>query len=163
LEKNALPLFDDRNEFRGYRGTDRDITQRMVHELTGLPNRALFCERISAMLPLLKEQGLPLVVFVFDIERLTTINDSFGRAAGDRVLQLIAERMRALLGSTRSMAHLGGGVFAVVFTDLVDPQDAAYILRNEISRLFAEPFTVGEHNIRLTAKSGISHYPRDGA
>ncbi len=163
LEKNALPLFDAQGQFNGYRGTDRDITQRMVHELTGLPNRALFCERISATLFALKEQGLPLVALVFDIERLTTINDSFGRSAGDRLLQLIAERMRSLLGDSRSMAHLGGGVFAVVFTDLVDAHDAAHILRTEIARLFAEPFVLGGHSVRLTAKSGISHFPRDGS
>jgi EAL domain-containing protein (putative c-di-GMP-specific phosphodiesterase class I) len=70
--------------------------------------------------------------------------------------------MRTMFGDSRSMAHLGGGVFAVVFTDLVDAQDAANILSTEISRLFVEPFAVGGHSIRLTAKSGISHYPRDG-
>lgn len=162
LEKNALPLLDAQGGLHGYRGTDRDVTERMIHELTGLPNRSLFCARVSRMLPGLAEQGLPLIVLVFDLERLSTLNDSLGRQAGDKLLQRVAERMRAVLGDTRSMAHLGGGSFAVVFTDLVDAEDAAYILRNEISRLFADPFHVEGQTIRLAAKSGISHYPHDG-
>jgi PAS domain S-box-containing protein/diguanylate cyclase (GGDEF)-like protein len=162
LEKNALPLFDEHGKFCGLRGTDRDVTKRMVHELTGLPNRALFCERIARALPALAAQGLPLVVLAFDLERLSTINTSFGRLAGDKLLQFVAERMQVVLGDTRSMAHLSGGTFAVVFTDLVEPQDAAHILRNEVSRFFVEPFVIGDQTIRVSAKSGISRYPQDG-
>lgn len=135
---------------------------RSDKELTGLPDRALFCEHVGAALPALHEEGLSLVMFVFDLEHLTTINSSYGRATGDELLREVAKRMGNILGSPHSMAHLGGGSFAVVYTDGVNAQDASYILRIEMSRLFDEPFEANGHGIRVSARSGIASYPADG-
>src|SRR2546430_3495532 len=80
--------------------------------LTGLAKRALFCERLSRLL--MRGTGsLPrLEVTVFDITHLSVINDSFGRHTGDRLLQCVADRLKAHFPDTEQLAHLGGGTFA---------------------------------------------------
>ncbi len=174
LEKSVLPLTGPDGEVQGFRGWDKDITeQRQLEEsvrfladydpLTGLARRRLFCKRLTQVLPTLQERKLPMVVLIFDLEKLGSINDSLGRRAGDEVLQLVAQRMRQTLRDTESMAHLDGGTFALAFSDAVDAADAAYIVRNEVNRLFAEPLTVDGRSLNLNVRYGIAHFPQDGA
>ena len=174
LEKSVLPLTGPDGEVLGFRGWDKDITERRQLEeslrfladydpLTGLARRRLFCKRLTQMLPILQQQKLPMVVLIFDLEKLGSINDSLGRRAGDEVLQLVAQRMRQTLRDTESMAHLDGGTFALAFSDAVDAADAAYIVRNEVNRLFAEPVTLDGRSLNLNVRYGIAHFPQDGA
>ena len=174
LEKSVLPLTGPDGAFHGFRGWDKDITeQRQLEEsvrflsdfdpLTGLARRRLFSKRLAQALPMLEEQELPLVVLIFDLEKLGSINDSLGRRAGDEVLQLVAQRMRLTLRDTDLMAHLDGGTFALAFSDAVDASDAAYIMRNEVNRLFAEAVTVEGRQLNLNVRYGIAHFPEDGA
>ena len=77
--------------------------------LTGLAKRALFCERLTALLTRSKA-GLPrLAVTVFDIEHLSVINDSFGRHTGDRLLQCVAERLKGTFWTRSSLLIWGAG------------------------------------------------------
>ena len=79
--------------------------------LTGLAKRSLFCERlVRALEPRIGRRGTPAVA-VLDIEHLSTINDSFGRHAGDLLLQQVADRLKRHCDSTELLAHFGGGTF----------------------------------------------------
>src|SRR5687767_8209090 len=82
--------------------------------LTGLAKRGLFCERVvRALEPRIGRRGTPAVA-VLDIEHLSTINDSFGRHAGDLLLQQVADRLKRHLDNTEFLAHFGGGTFGLI-------------------------------------------------
>jgi diguanylate cyclase (GGDEF)-like protein len=83
--------------------------------LTGLAKRALFCERLSRQLVRGTERPPRLAVVVFDIDHLSVTNDSFGRPVGDRLLQAVADRLKAQYPDSDRLAHLGGGTFVRVF------------------------------------------------
>ncbi|SDT79296.1 putative bifunctional diguanylate cyclase/phosphodiesterase [Actinoplanes derwentensis] len=96
------------------------VTQRRLHHqayhdpLTGLANRALFRERLVHAIDAHQERGTPVAVLFADLDDFKLINDTFGHAVGDRVLQAIGERMRAGVRSQDLVARLGGDEFAIV-------------------------------------------------
>lgn len=130
--------------------------------LTALARRSLFLQRLGPMVESADKLEHALVVLVFDVERLRDINDSIGRHAGDRVLQLIAERLKSTFRDPRCMAHLGGGIFAVVFGDLVDALDASAVLKAEALSLFDDPFKVDGREIHISVRAGLAHFPDNG-
>ena len=130
--------------------------------LTGLAKRALFCERLSRLLTRGSE-GLPrLAVTVFDIDHLSVINDSFGRHTGDRLLQCVAERLKAQYPDTEQLAHLGGGTFVSVSALAEQSEDEFRTLHHEVVRVFDRPFRVDGREIIVTVKCGVACYPDNG-
>lgn len=128
--------------------------------MTGLARRQLFCERLGR---LLREPLFPTArpaVAVFDIRGLSHINDSLGRHFGDRLLQMVAERLRRRAGSDDRIAYLGSGTFAMVELQF-DPGYGA-ITSVLDSCVFNEPFTVEERTLSLEHRSGIAYFPADG-
>ncbi|MEU4688440.1 EAL domain-containing protein [Actinoplanes sp. NPDC023714] len=96
-----------------------DTQQRLHHlayhdPLTGLPNRALFRERLGLALEAHQSRGAPVAVLFADLDDFKLINDTFGHAMGDRVLTAVGERMRSCVRSQDLVARLGGDEFAVV-------------------------------------------------
>src|SRR6059058_3446074 len=130
--------------------------------LTGLAKRALFCERFSRLLTRGTESLPRLALTVFDIAHLSVINDSFGRHAGDRLLQCIADRLKERFPDTEQLAHLGGGTFVCV-NALREPTAGDLRTSHEdITRLFAQPFSVDGREIAAEDKCGVACYPDDG-
>ena len=130
--------------------------------LTGLAKRALFCERLGRLLVRGAARLPQLAVKVFDIDHLSVINDSFGRHVGDRLLQCVAERLKAHFADTERLAHLGGGTF-VNFGALGErSEEEIHGLHQEIVRLFEAPFVIDGHDIIITVKCGIACYPENG-
>ena len=129
--------------------------------LTGLAKRALFCERLDdelRHLPGLLEN--PTVV-VFDVQRLGHINDTLGRHIGDLVLQEISERLKRSLGGDEWVGYLGGGAFAFLVARFgAADQGGTALLEGDI---FGEPFSIKEHSVRLSYRSGAAHFPADGS
>src|SRR5437879_2688642 len=130
--------------------------------LTGLAKRALFCERLSRLLTRGTDSLPRLEVTVFDITHLSVINDSFARHTGDRLLQCIADRLKESFPDTEQLAHLGGGTFVCV-NALREPTAGDLRTSHEdITRLFAQPFSVDGREIAAEAKCGVACYPDDG-
>ncbi|TLZ37947.1 MAG: EAL domain-containing protein [Gammaproteobacteria bacterium] len=130
--------------------------------LTGLAKRALFCERLSRLL-MRGTDSLPrLEVTVFDITHLSVINDSFGRHTGDRLLQCVADRLKAHFPDTEQLAHLGGGTFACVNASRDHADAEIRTLHEDVARVFARPFSVDGREIVAEIKSGVACYPDDG-
>jgi diguanylate cyclase (GGDEF)-like protein len=101
-------------------------------QLTGLAKRGLFCERVVRILePRIGRRGTPAVA-VLDIEHLSTINDSFGRHAGDQLLQQIADRLKRHLDSTELLAHFGGGTFGLTSEAAGDEDEAVHWMRESV-------------------------------
>jgi diguanylate cyclase (GGDEF)-like protein len=130
--------------------------------LTGLAKRALFCERLSRLLTRGAERLPRLAVTVFDIDHLSVINDSMGRHAGDRLLQCVADRLKAHFPDTEQLAHLGGGTFACLNALAARSDSEIHTLHADITGLFERPFDVDGRAVVATIKSGLACYPEDG-
>ncbi|MFZ1099880.1 MAG: diguanylate cyclase, partial [Steroidobacteraceae bacterium] len=126
--------------------------------LTGLAKRALFCERLDRLLTRGADSLPPLAVMVFDIDHLSVINDSFGRHTGDRLLQCVADRLKALFPDTEQLAHLGGGTFACVQALPERAGGELHSLHDDIARVFDSPFSVDGREIVAKVKSGVACY-----
>jgi diguanylate cyclase (GGDEF)-like protein/PAS domain S-box-containing protein len=130
--------------------------------LTGLAKRGLFCERlVRALEPRIGRRGTPAVA-VLDIEHLSTINDSFGRHAGDLLLQQVADRLKRHLDSTERLAHFGGGTFGLMLDAAGDEDEAMHFMQQQVGEMFRAPFTVDGRGIPVDVKCGFARYPDNG-
>ncbi len=129
--------------------------------LTGLPNRALLDERLDHELQRVRRSGQGVALMFIDLDGFKTINDSLGHAAGDRLLQEVARRLRASIRDADTAARLGGDEFVVVMTDLAQPEDAG-VLAGKLLTLLAEPVDVGGRRVTVSASIGVAVFPQDG-
>src|SRR6266403_5263258 len=130
--------------------------------LTGLAKRALFCERLSRLLTRGTDSLPRLEVTVFDVAHLSVINDAFGRHTGDRLLQCVADRLKAHFPDTEQLAHLGGGSFVSVCALPPRAEDENRILHHDFTKVFERPFSVDGHEIVAKIKSGLACFPEAG-
>ena len=122
----------------------------------------LLCERVvRALEPRIGRRGTPAIA-VLDIEQLSTINDSFGRNAGDLLLQQVADRMKRHFDSTDLLAHFGAGTFGVIMEAAGDEDEAFHWMREQIMDVFRAPFTVDARGIPVDVKCGFARYPDNG-
>ncbi len=132
----------------------------MYDELTGLPNRALFHDRLDQAIHGAEERDEPLALLLVDMARLKEVNDSFGFDAGDQVLVEASARLLRLLGRDDTLARIGGDTFAVLLTKTGRKQAAEQA--NRILAAFSRPMSVGGQSLMLDAILGIALYPPDG-
>jgi PAS domain S-box-containing protein/diguanylate cyclase (GGDEF)-like protein len=130
--------------------------------LTGLAKRGLFCERlVRALEPRIGRRGTPAVA-VLDIEQLSSLNDSFGRHAGDLLLQQVADRLKRHLDSTELLAHFGGGTFGLILEAAGDEDEAVHWMQEQVAEVFRAPFIVDGRGIPVDVKCGFARYPDNG-
>ncbi|NOY63250.1 MAG: diguanylate cyclase [Gammaproteobacteria bacterium] len=155
-----------------YIGVMRDITQRKQAEnrlahlahhdpLTGLPNRILLEDRLKHALAIAKRNCQQLQVMYIDLDRFKIVNDEMGHASGDQLLIQVAGRLNSCVRENDTIARVGGDEFVVIVTDAHQDSDVALVARKIIDSLNA-PYTIGEHEFRVSASIGISRYPIDG-
>ena len=143
----------------------RQADERVRHlahydELTGLPNRSMFNQRLSQALAQAKRGDRPLAVLFIDLDRFKNINDTLGHDAGDRVLREVADRLRGCLRESDTIGRLGGDEFVVLITEFPElPQVAA--VAQKILAAATRPFVVEAQEFHITASIGISTYPDD--
>jgi diguanylate cyclase (GGDEF)-like protein/PAS domain S-box-containing protein len=141
---------------------EADIRHRAYHdELTGLPNRLLFSDRFAQTLDHVRRTGQTVALLFLDLDRFKTINDTLGHAAGDRLLQAVAERLRGSLRGGDTVARFGGDEFIVLVAGVEEGQDAAQVAE-KILQIMRPPFLLGAHELRITTSIGICIYPDDG-
>ncbi|MGP1680562.1 MAG: diguanylate cyclase domain-containing protein [Burkholderiales bacterium] len=154
----------------------RDITERKQFEerirhlanydnLTGLPNRTLFYDRLSQSINLAQRNRHEMALLYLDLDRFKSVNDTRGHDAGDMVLQGAADRIQAQVRESDTVARIGGDEFAVILPKIASPQDAAVVAEKIIEALCAS-FPAGdeEHgNIEIGASIGIAIFPGHGA
>jgi diguanylate cyclase (GGDEF)-like protein/PAS domain S-box-containing protein len=150
----------------------RDITERkrsaeqmayLAHydSLTGLPNRALFHQRLSHALNIAERPGRSLEILFLDLDRFKEINDTLGHATGDLVLKETAERLQGILRESDTVARLGGDEFVVLVENVDEPHRGATIA-GKILAAFASPFLRDREPLHITTSIGISSFPTDG-
>ncbi|MEN5304926.1 EAL domain-containing protein [Pseudomonas sp. TWI628] len=129
--------------------------------LTGLPNRALFENRLQAVLTSAQVSNRQGAVLFLDLDRFKHINDSLGHPVGDLLLKGIAQRLKEQVRDVDTVARLGGDEFIILLPGLHKPSDA-HAIANKLLACFVAPFQAGEHEFFTSASIGISLYPQDG-
>jgi diguanylate cyclase (GGDEF)-like protein/PAS domain S-box-containing protein len=131
--------------------------------LTGLANRSLFLERVTQYLRGASAESHKLGVFLLDLERFKSINDSLGQAAGDALLRQVAEWLSRNMGDASLVARLGADHFAVVVPHVREDGNVVSLLEKTLEAFFEHPFRLDDAVFRLAAKVGVAMFPDDGA
>jgi diguanylate cyclase (GGDEF)-like protein/PAS domain S-box-containing protein len=166
------PMFDADGQFVGYHGTASDITSRLETEarfrhlayhdsLTGLPNRRLLEDRIGQAIRTARREEGQLALLLIDLDRFKPINDTFGHAIGDRVLEATGERLRNCVRAADTVARIGGDEFVVLLTAVSTTGDALQVAEKIIARI-AEPIDIDGQRHQIGGSVGISLYPAHG-
>ncbi|HET9105821.1 MAG TPA: EAL domain-containing protein [Steroidobacteraceae bacterium] len=128
--------------------------------LTGLAKRALFCQRLDQRLAERASLESAPTVVAFDLMHLRKVNDSFGRHAGDLLLQLVAKRLKYQIADDERIGYLGGGTFVLVLPqEEASAESVTTLLENTV---FRAPFRIEGRVLRSSFRSGIAHSPADG-
>ena len=128
--------------------------------MTGLPNRVLFFDRLEQGIEKSKRQQVGLALFFIDLDKFKHINDSLGHAVGDRVLKIIAKRLKRTIRREDTLARLSGDEFTVIMEEVVHEEDAS-MLSEKLLEVLAEPMHIDEHTLYVSGSIGISLYPKD--
>lgn len=126
--------------------------------LTGLPNRALFHDRLSLELVRARRNKQKLAVMLLDLDHFKNINDGLGHTVGDRLLQLVGVRLANLLRKSDSVARIGGDEFLLLLPEIAWIKDATMIAQKVLEAI-RKPFIFDGHRIKITASLGISVFP----
>jgi diguanylate cyclase (GGDEF)-like protein len=128
--------------------------------LTGLPNRQLFLNQMGMALHRARRTNTVVAVLSLDLDRFKSVNDSLGHAAGDLLLQTVAERIRSAVRGEDSVTRLGGDEFAVLCTEVGSPEDAVMVAERIIASVKRPIFLDGQE-VFVTTSLGISLFPAD--
>ncbi len=140
-----------------------ELEYRAFHdELTGLPNRALFLDRLTQAIALARRDGRKLAVMFIDLDNLKRVNDTLGHSAGDEVIRAVTERLRGCVREADTLARVGGDEFTLLVPEIADESDAVTVAAKTLAAV-REPFRVGDRELSVTTSIGIGFYPRDGA
>ena len=163
LDIRGAPIEDG-----GFITTYMDITERYLAEakiahmarhdaLTGLSNRILLNERMEDAL----SRGETVAVHLLDLDQFKAVNDTLGHPIGDKLLQLVAERLRTLTRDTDSIARMGGDEFAIIQAKIAGRAEAASLARRAIEAI-REPYDIDGCQVMIGTSIGIAIAPSDG-
>ncbi|MGK0498864.1 MAG: diguanylate cyclase (GGDEF)-like protein/PAS domain S-box-containing protein [Oceanicoccus sp.] len=153
-------------------GSARDISEQMEAEafinfqayhdlLTRLPNRSLFKDRLSVAITQAQRKNTQLAVMFLDLDRFKVINDSLGHTMGDRLLQLVSQRLQASVRKGDTLSRFGGDEFTLLLPDVKGAEAAVHVAEKILTDIKAS-FDLGGHEVYVGASIGISIYPDSG-
>ena len=168
-----VPLLDSKGEVEMIAGTARNITERKAIEdqnwqranydqLTGLPNRRLFLDRLEQDVKHADRMGAQLALFFIDLDHFKETNDRLGHEAGDLLLQLATTRIQACVRETDTVARLGGDEFTVILQGLASSEYVEKVAAKIITEL-AMPFQILNDSVQVSANIGITIAPQDAS
>jgi diguanylate cyclase (GGDEF)-like protein/PAS domain S-box-containing protein len=137
-------------------GSQTDITDRKVHDpLTGLPNRALFLDRLEGALRRARRHRGTLAVMFLDLDRFKLINDSLGHQAGDQLLTRVARTLESCLRPEDTVARMGGDEFTILL-ERVNEIDDVVAVADRIRRELGDPIRISDQDVFTSASIGIT-------
>ncbi|HVI52950.1 MAG TPA: EAL domain-containing protein [Candidatus Sulfotelmatobacter sp.] len=171
FDMRKTPLFNADGSRKGLVVLGRDITerrqnaQRIAHlahhdTLTGLPNRALFLDRLNSALAMARRNSTEVALLLLNLNKFKEVNDTVGHAIGDKLLRASAKRILHCVRETDTVARLGGDEFAILLAQ-VSGADGAGTVADSVLRILAEPFGLDGHEVVTSACMGITLFPGD--
>ena len=159
-------------EFLGSYGVARDISARKQAEatitfqayhdlLTGLPNRALFKDRLGQAMVYAKRHGQTMATLFLDMDHFKVVNDTLGHLVGDGLLQALSQRLRECLREGDTLSRIGGDEFMLLLPHIRTRDNAAYIAQKILLSL-KQPFNIEGHELYVGLSIGIAIFPEDG-
>ncbi len=170
LRVSGKPVFANNGNFMGYRGVGRDVSETIAlnrkveflashDELTGLPNRSMFRQRLDHSVAKAAREGDQVLLLFFDLDHFKMVNDTLGHEAGDQLLILATKRITERVRATDVLCRLGGDEFVMIMEG-ASPQDGHRLVRDIIAA-FAVPFEIDAQRVYCTVSIGVSVYPDD--
>ena len=140
-----------------------DVLRYQAHHdlLTGLPNRILFAQELKKGISEAEARGEELALFFIDLDQFKQINDSLGHEIGDRVLNLIADRLRKISDERHVLSRLGGDEFTIIMKHISD-KNTLKVFAHAILDAVEKPLFVEGNKLYMSSSIGISLYPKDG-
>jgi diguanylate cyclase (GGDEF)-like protein len=135
---------------------EAQLAHRALHDpLTGLPNRALFLDRLGVALDRSRRNDASIAVLFLDVDNFKEVNDSLGHAAGDRLLSGLADRLQSMLRPMDTVARFGGDEFTFLFEDLAGEREVV-LIAERIRRAVSDPIHLEEGDITVAVSIGIT-------
>jgi diguanylate cyclase (GGDEF)-like protein/PAS domain S-box-containing protein len=166
-----VPVLNEEGAVDAIAVTARNVTDRKAVEetnwrkanydlVTGLPNRRLFRDRLDQNVKHADRNGSSIALLFIDLDRFKETNDTFGHDAGDVLLRLAADRIRACARETDTVARFGGDEFTVILKDIRSPEHVERVAE-KILKALASPFEVSSQAVSISASIGITLSPQD--
>ena len=173
IELKLDAVRDRLDEITHFVGVFSDITYRKKAEqdlrrmanydqLTGLPNRSLFQDRLKHAIALSDRNSKELILLFIDLDNFKIVNDSLGHSIGDRLLTKVAERISACVRSNDTVARLGGDEYTILL-EQVEGSLVGTRVADKILDALSRPFRIQGHELVIGCSIGIAMYPDDGA
>ena len=141
---------------------EREIQYLAHHDaLTGLNNRVSFMAKVQQALQNSRRHGEHFAILYIDLDRFKPVNDTLGHAAGDLLLQQVAQRMTETLRTADVIGRIGGDEFMVLLAD-IDNASIALAVANKLCRVLDQPFKLGQEVANISASIGVALYPEHG-
>ena len=171
VRDRAFPVFDAKGVVYRVAGITEDITEMKAAEdrlaqlahfdvLTGLPNRALYLDRLRQAMAQTRRHDRATGVMFLDLDRFKLTNDTFGHSAGDHLLKQVGARLADCVREGDTVGRFGGDEFGIVLADMRTPEDARLVAQ-KILDVLQVPFELEGHEVFITTSIGISLYPAD--
>ena len=149
-------------DISGQKAYTEALEHRTLHdELTGLPNRTLFVDRLDQAIAFADRADEPRGVLVVDVDGFGQVNETLGRGLGDDLLRGVAERLRDVLRESDTVARLGDDEFAILPSGETDVEAAAAIAW-KVREAFGQPFAIGGKAVEARVSVGIAFFPQHG-
>lgn len=165
LETEPMLFLSSRDISERKRVQEQIQHQAHYDELTGIPNRSLFYDRLTQGMVLAKRERYELALLFLDLDRFKAVNDELGHEAGDEVLKIAAARVRRLLRESDTVARIGGDEFTVILPRISSREDAAEVATKIVDAL-AVSFQLSSSNgsarvVSIGCSVGIALFPTD--
>ena len=159
-ECGVAVTFRDISAAKAYARTLEDMAR--IDPLTGLPNRRWLTETLPGVISACAEKHAMAALLFIDLDNFKAVNDTLGHAAGDRLLEAVAKRIRAAIREVDVLCRLGGDEFTVILGTIESAQETAVISERILAAL-RQPFNLAGHETSVGSSIGISLYPKDGS
>ncbi len=160
--KTPTRIAGSQTDITAWKRAQQQILHAATHDsLTGLPNRALFMDRLRQSIHRLKRhQDFRFALLFLDLDRFKIINDTLGHVTGDQLLRMVAERLQFVVRPQDTIARFGGDEFTVLLDGIADVNDAK-LVADRLLEQFNSSFRVRDNDLYVSASIGIVLSPRD--